>query len=92
MDPITSTPVTDQGVTPAVTATTPDNSTVKPIIMANKVTNVVARAFVNAYLQENGNNYQDALNQLLTIDEMVENGSMTEADLLANNNNSTLAV
>lgn len=91
MDPITSTPVTDQGVTPAVTPNT-DNSTVKPIIMANKVTNVVARAFVNAYLQENGNNYQDALNQLLTIDEMVENGSMTEADLLASNNNSTLAV
>ena len=54
------------------------------IIKASKLSNNALRVFVEEYLKGNNNDYKDTLEQVQTIDELIEKEELTEEQLINN--------
>jgi len=57
----------------------------KPLIIkASKLSNLALRTFIMEYLKGNNNDYKDTLEQIQTIDELIEKEELTEEELINN--------
>ena len=64
---------------------TPESTTKQPLIIkASKLSNVALRTFIMEYLKGNNNDYKDTLEQIQTIDELIEKDELTEEELINN--------
>jgi hypothetical protein len=62
-----------------------ETTIIKPLIIkASKLSNLALRTFIMEYLKGNNNDYKDALEQIQTIDELIEKEELTEEELINN--------
>jgi hypothetical protein len=83
--PDSQNPIPTEGQVPEQNTAQAEPSTKQPLIItAQKLSNIAMRTFVMEYLKGNNNDYKDTLEQIQTIDEMIEKGELTEEELIKN--------